>query len=207
MEIIGALSPDVRAVALLPAAFHPPTRAHEALLQAALGRCDAAIAVLPRAFPHKDYGQVGLDARLELLRPLVGGAIAAAISEGGLFLDMAREVRRIVPGVEVCLLCGRDAAERIVNWPYDGLPPMAEQLREYRLLVAARQGEFAPPPHLAHGIEPLALPGDFDGVSSTQVRQRFSDGQPWEHLVPEASVDAVRRLYSPLLVSRNARNL
>ncbi|MBN8729740.1 MAG: hypothetical protein J0L64_04305 [Acidobacteria bacterium] len=194
-------------MALLPAAFHPPTRAHEALLRAALGRCDAAIAVLPRTFPHKDYGDVGLAARLDLLRPLVGGAIAAAVSEGGLFLDMARELRCIVPGVEVCLLCGRDAAERIVNWPYEGLPPMAEQLLEYRLLVAARQGEFAAPPHLAHGIEPLALSGDFHEVSSTQVRQHMRDGKPWEHLVPEASLEAVRRLYSPLLVSRNARSL
>lgn len=207
MEILGALSPAVRTVALLPAAFHPPTRAHEALLRAALGRCDASIAVLPRSFPHKEYGDIGLADRLELLRPLLGGAIAAAISEGGLFLEMAREVRLILPGVEVCLLCGRDAAERIVNWPYQGLPPMAEQLREYRLLVAARQGEFEAPPHLAHGIEPLALPGHFDAVSSTQVRRHMRDGKPWEHLVPEASLEAVRRVYSPLLFSRNARSL
>ena len=194
-------------MALLPAAYHPPTRAHEALLRAALERCGAAIAVLPRAFPHKEYGEVSLEARLELLRPLLGGGIAPAVSEGGLFLEMVREARVLFPMAEVSVVCGRDAAERIVSWPYEGLPPMTEQLREYRMLVAARQGEFEAPRELAHGIDVLTLAGEFDEVSSTLVRERMRAGQPWEHLVPEASVEAVRRVYSPLLFSRNARNL
>ena len=207
MEIIGTLGCGVQSLALLPAAFHPPTLAHEAMLRAALKHCDAVLAVLPRVLPHKQYGAIGLEQRLELVRPMLGERMAAAVSEGGLFLEIAREARHHFPDAEVSLVCGRDAAERIVAWPYEKHPPIDEQLREFRLLVASRAGEFAPPDELAHGVAALELGGGFDEISSTAVRERMATGDAWEHLVPEASRNLVRRYYSPLVLSRNARSL
>jgi nicotinate-nucleotide adenylyltransferase len=207
VEILGTLSRDVKAIALLPAAFHPPTRAHEALLRAALAHCDAVIAVLARQLPHKEYGAVGLEQRLEMVRPMLGDNMAAAVSAGGLFHEIAREAREHFSEASVHLVCGRDAAERILGWQYEGHPAIEEQLREFRLLVAARGGEFTAPDALRERVAALALDGEFDAVSSTEVRERMAAGEPWEHLVPSASTELVRRYYSPLVFSRNARNL
>jgi hypothetical protein len=41
-------------------------------------------------------------------------------------------------------MCGRDAAERIVGWDYGDGPPIQDQLNEFRLLVASREGEYSP---------------------------------------------------------------
>lgn len=207
VELFRALSAPPRRLALLPAAYHPPTRAHEALLAAALDQCDAVLAVLARALPHKEYTGATLEQRLETLLPLTGERTGAAVSDGGLFLEMAREARVLFPDAEIHLVCGRDAAERAAAWPYDGLPSMTEQLREYRLLVAARRGGYEAPGELAHGIGRIEWTGGWDAVSSTEVRRRMAAGEPWEHMVPAACLDAVRRVYSPLPFSRNARSL
>ena len=207
VELFRPLRARPRRLALLPAAFHPPTRAHEALLAAALGQCDAVLAVLARSLPHKEYSGATLEQRLETVFPLTGARTGAAVSQGGLFLEMAREAQALFPGVEIHLVCGRDAAERAAAWRYEGLPSMAEQLREYRLLVAAREGGYEAPAAVAHSIERLEWGDGWDAVSSTEMRRRMASGEPWEHLVPAACLDAVRRVYSPLPFSRNARSL
>jgi len=97
-------------VALVPGSFNPPTHAHKALLEAALERVDEAIAVLPRAFPHKSYDGVRLDDRVRMLEQLSAQPYSIAISEGGLFVEMSDEYRRDVGPAEVYLVCGRDAA-------------------------------------------------------------------------------------------------
>ena len=68
-------------------------------------------------------------------------------------------------------------------------------LDDFRLLVASRQGELDAPPHLRHRANRLPLAGDFDDVSSTEVRRRIAAGLAWEHLVPEPIVEMVRRVY------------
>jgi nicotinic acid mononucleotide adenylyltransferase len=188
----------VRRVALLPAAFHPPTRAHEALLKAALEAAGAAVAVLPERFPHKSYDRVTLADRLELAGALMEGEPRAAVAraEGGLFIEMAREAREALPGAEIWIVCGRDAAERIVNWRYEGLPPIEEQLEEYGLLVAPRGGPYVPPAGLAGRVRALDLDPRFEGMSSTELRERIARGEPWAHLAPEALRERIARLYS-----------
>lgn len=207
MEIFGTLERHARSVALLPAAFHPPTRAHEAMMRAALAHCDTVLAVLARALPHKAYDAVTLEQRLEIVKPMLGDRMALAVSTGGLFYEIAREAREHFPEARVHLVCGRDTAERIVGWRYEGHPAIEEQLREYRLLVAARGGAFEAPEILREGVAILELPGAFDNISSTEIRARMSAGEPWEHLVPESVVENVRRYYSPFVFSRNARSL
>jgi nicotinic acid mononucleotide adenylyltransferase len=187
------------AAALFPGAFHPPTRAHLAMAEAALAFADEVVLLLPREFPHKRYEGPGAGERLGLLRlaaEAAGPRFSVAVSEGGLFIEIAREYRCLHPGARVLLVCGRDAAERSAGWDYGAAAPFERQLEEYELLVAPRGGVFAPPPALAGRVHPLPLEEDWQEVSSTTVRERLRCGLPWRHLVPATLHEAVARLYS-----------
>jgi nicotinic acid mononucleotide adenylyltransferase len=136
--------------------------------------------------------------RLELIRAAIDDPrMGAVISEGGLFIEMVRECRRRFPSLgQIFVVCGRDAAERIVGWNYDGVEPIEEQLTEYELLVAARQGEYVPPEHLVHRIHPVSLSKSYDEISSTALREKVRLGENWREYTPAAIQDRVRELYS-----------
>lgn len=208
MEFVAGSIAGARRVALLPGSFHPPTVAHEGLALAALTRVDAIVFVLPRAFPHKAYEGVGIKDRLEMLVKLArqDARLAVAVSDGGLFIEMARELRGCSGSIETpIVVCGRDAAERIVSWPYGAAEPIETQLAEYRLLAASREGLFQPPEALAAFVETIDV--QWDEVSSTAVRDAIANGSPWRHLVPEQIHTDVEALYSrSRLDSRNARS-
>lgn len=191
--------PPGAALVLFPGAWNPPTSAHVALARAAQEREGPVVFVIPRAFPHKEFAGPGLETRLEWLLRLAAAMprCGVAVSEGGLFIEMAREARAALPGAgRVLLLCGRDAAERITGWPYREGDEIEKQLEEYELLVAPRRGVYVPPAHLAARIHPLAMPPEWDDVCSTEVRERIVRGEPWEHLVPEEIRDSVREWYA-----------
>jgi nicotinate-nucleotide adenylyltransferase len=200
MEFLRRAAGRPSKLGILPGAFHPPTCAHLALARAALAEVDEVLFVLPRAFPHKQYEAVGLAERTRLVAQATAGEprFSVGISDGGLFIEIARECRDAYgPGTDLWFVCGRDAAERIVNWDYGRPGAIEEMLEEFGLLVADRDGRYDPPLHLAKRIRRLPLPGDYAEVSATEVRTRISTGRPWEHLVPESIVDLVRRLYRP----------
>lgn len=185
---------------ILSGAFHPPTRAHVALAQASLDlfETDEVLFVLPVKFPHKEYDAVGIPERVSMVLDATSHQprFSVALSEGGLFLEIARECREhYTEGTRLRFLCGRDTAERIVEWGYVDHPSIEVQLREYELLVARRMGAYTPPGHLQHAIHPLAFEEVYDVVSSTEVRRRIAAGEDWEHLVPEAITATVRALY------------
>ena len=185
-------------IAILPGAFNPVTVAHMALARAALPRVDQVLFALPRKFPHKEYAGAGFDQRASLLLALTAGTanFSSACTDGGLFIDIARECRVEYGGdIRVSFLCGRDAAERIVGWDYGVPGAIGKMLGEFGLLVAARHGEYTPPAELAHAIGCLELDAEFDDVSASEVRRRIADGCAWEHLVPAAVRDLVRDLY------------
>jgi nicotinic acid mononucleotide adenylyltransferase len=113
-----------------------------------------------------------------------------------LFIEIARECRlEYGVGVELHFLCGRDAAERMIHWDYGEPSAIERMLDEFSLLVAARQGRYEAPGHLAHRIGELTVARDLDEISSTEVRERIRGAQAWEHLVPPAIHDEVRRIY------------
>src|SRR5215472_9245254 len=95
LEFVKGPGEHVATLGVLPGTFNPPTRAHLALGRAALAHCDEVLFVLPRALPHKDFEGVGFEARLRLLQAAVAdeARFAAASSDGGLFLEIARECR------------------------------------------------------------------------------------------------------------------
>lgn len=121
MELIRKASAATRRLAVFPGTFNPPTKAHLALAEAALREVDEVLFVLPRRLPHKEYAKPGFDDRLHMLIEAVGenSRFSVGVSEGGLFIEIARECRvQYPPATALWFLCGRDAAERIVTWDY-----------------------------------------------------------------------------------------
>jgi len=199
MELIRRAGIVPAKLGILPGSFHPPTRAHLGLARAALAEVDEVLFVLPRLFPHKEYERAGFQDRLRLLLAAVEREprCSVAATEGGLFIEIARECREVYgPDTELLFLCGRDAAERIAGWDYGAPGAFARQLEEYSLLVADRDGTYEPPPQFRGRVRRLPLAENLSGVSATEVRSRIARGEPWEHLVPEAIVGLVREIYS-----------
>jgi len=179
---------------IVAGAFNPATRAHLALAGAAGALLDEVVFAIPRTFPHKPLEGASLERRVEMLRRASGHRVE--ITEGGLLIEIGREARRWRPEAEVYLVCGRDTAERIVGWNYEERDTLERMFEEFHLMVADRQGAYQPPDHLRARIHALAMPEDFDDVSSSEVRRRIAAGEPWEHLIPESIVELVRQTYA-----------
>lgn len=198
MEFVRRAVGKARRLGVLSGTFNPPTRAHLALARAGLAVVDEVVFVLPRALPHKGWEGASFEDRLRLLEAAIGEEprFSIAASERGLFIEIARECREgYGEGVELYFLCGRDAAERVVNWDYGRPGAFLEQLREFQLLVARRKGVYAPPAPVRDRIHALAMEQDYDELSASQVRERIRRGEPWEHLVPEGIVGMVKAAY------------
>lgn len=183
---------------ILPGTFNPITVAHVALAKAAQSCCDEVVFVLPRVFPHKEYAGASFAERLELIEAAVGqeGSVSLAVADTGLFIEIAHECRQAYgPHVRLTFLCGRDAAERVATWDYGGAGQFDSMLGHFDLLVADRNGEYAPPVEWSEAIQRLDLGVGFDHISATEVRERVAAGDTWEHLVPAAIRERVRRIY------------
>lgn len=186
-------------VGVLASAFNPPTIAHVALAEAArdaVGLDQIAFA-LPKRLPHKSYEGASFEQRLEMLQALTATRQewACVVTDGGLFVEMAREIKALSgSGGETLLLCGRDAAERIVAWDYQDSPPIEEQLREFAMVVAARVGRYEPPGGLAERFTLVSLPDGCAEVSSSAVREAVRSGGRWAHLTPPVVARRVREL-------------
>jgi nicotinate-nucleotide adenylyltransferase len=188
---------------IFPGAFNPPTLAHLAVAAAAREQhgLDQIVFLLPTEFPHKPFTGASFEDRIALLQDAAANeeAFAIASSDHGLFIDIAREFRaECGPGPELFLLCGRDAAERIANWDYGTGPSFAEQLDEYRLLVASRRGEYNIPSRCQGKIFAIDLTPSWSDCSASEVRKAIAEGGNWRRWVPEdvARRIELRKLYS-----------
>jgi nicotinate-nucleotide adenylyltransferase len=198
MEFFHRAAGNPKRLGVLAGAFNPITVAHLALARAALSHMDEVVFVLPKLFPHKAYHGAPFAQRVEMLQAALSGhpAFSIAAADAGLFVEIAAECRQAYGGdTRLTFLCGRDAAERILTWDYGDTDAVSKMLRQFDLLVAARGGHFETPPNFRRGVEILALTGEFDHVSSTEVRERIAEGRPWEHLIPEGARELVRRVY------------
>jgi nicotinate (nicotinamide) nucleotide adenylyltransferase len=188
MEFFHRAPRSPRRLGVLPGSFNPPTKAHVLLATEALHHVDEVVWTLPRVFPHKPQFGATLDERIDMLRRVNPDpeAHSIAVTDGGLFLDIAQECRASYgPGTELVFICGRDAAERVLSWDYGRDGAVEEMLAGIELLVASRHGEYLPPVRWSHRVKQLPLPIATDEVSSTEVRALLALGQPWQHLVPE----------------------
>jgi nicotinate-nucleotide adenylyltransferase len=186
-----------RRIGIFPGSFNPPTNAHIALIRAAAGHVDEVIAVLPRTFPHKIYDGATLEQRIAMLEAIQPAKnFSVQVTDGGLFIEIARECRE-VHGAESDLwfLCGRDAAERILEWDYGDPAAVHSMMDQFGLLVAARGGELIAPSEIAHRIHSLDVPVHIEEISSSEVRRRVRSNHDWEHLVPAEIANMVREIY------------
>jgi len=170
-----------------------------ALATAALGVADEVVFVLPREFPHKAYAGATFDERMAMLAEAMGNAprLSLASSRGGLFAEIAEECAADYgSGVRLSFLCGRDAAERVVNWDYGQPDGFAQLSRGFDLLVAARGGSFEPQSRVTDRVQALEMPEEFDAFSATEIRRRVVAGEPWRHMTPAAIWESVNRIYS-----------
>ena len=184
-------------VGVFPGTFNPITVAHLEIARAALAHVEEVVLVLPRNFPHKNYAGASFEDRVTMMRAAVAPerGISVAAADGGLFVEIARECREAYgSNVGLQFLCGRDAAERIVGWDYGRPGAIEEMLRDFGLLVAARGGEYVPPPELRDAVRTLEV-CDLDHVSATEVRERIARGEAWEHLAPPAIREMARKMY------------
>jgi nicotinate-nucleotide adenylyltransferase len=185
-------------VAVFPGAWNPPTLAHLEIARVARNYIGEVIWVLPRLFPHKSFEGATFEARCRMLEILVNQepGFSAAISEGGLYAEIADEAREYFgPAAEIALVCGRDAAERIAAWDYGSPGFFDDFVRRYKLLVAARTGEYEPAEHHRERMMRLPMSTSWDDVSSSEVRRRIAAGEDWRALVPPAIADIVETLY------------
>lgn len=197
-RLLQPLPRRVRRLGVLPSAFNPVTVAHLALADAAAraGRLDAVIFALPAALPHKTFHGATFEDRqamLELCLERLPDRVPA-VAETGLMHEIVEEVREAADAhAELCLICGRDAAERIVGWDYGSGPSFGEQLERFELLVAAREGPFRPPEGVGERVCCFELEGDHHAVSSSALRAALAAGGAWERLTSPPVVDLIRR--------------
>lgn len=184
---------------LFPGTWNPPTVAHLEIARAAGRECDEVIWVLPRTLPHKEFEKAGFEARRAMLTVLARAwpGFSAAVSEGGLYTEIAAEAREYFdPKTEIALVLGRDAAERIANWDYGREGVFEDLVARHRMLVAARNGEYVATGQRPERIARLAMEASWDEVSSSEVRRRIAAGEPWRHLTPSAIAGIVGNLYA-----------
>ncbi len=186
--------PNFGRLAILPAAFNPITKAHLALADAAIEQAgaDQVAFVLPESLPHKLFDGASFEQRLAMVGATAEGR-CVAVSSGGLVYEIVRELAAIC-SAEFAVLCGRDAAERYVSWEYGEGPSIEAQLKEYRLIVAGREGGYRPPAHLSDRVASVTLPPAIATISSSAVREAISQGRPWADMTPEPAAAVIRRL-------------
>lgn len=191
----GGPLPNHGRLGVLGGAYNPITRAH--LLLAHYSRkqakLDEVIFVLSRALPNKPLVGVSVEQRLEMMRLGSNGIpyISLGVCSHGLFLDIGIALQQIYPQeLEIFFIAGRDAAERILTWPYDDpSAALAKMFAGFQLLVFERQGKFQLPTDplvqkYRNRIHPLEIEENLDTISSTKVRKRVSKGRSITELVP-----------------------
>ena len=187
--------PQGRRLGILSAAFNPITRAHMALAQSAYDhyQLHEILFVLPITQPHKLIRDAPVEARLRMIDLAVQGhsAFSIGMCTHGLFVDICRAATAAYPPqTRLWFISGRDAAERILTWPYpDPAQALGELFTQAELLVADREGAFVRPDtaivcDYADHIHHLPLPAEYSHVSATDIRARLAKGEEVSELLP-----------------------
>lgn len=207
----AGLPPSNARLGVLGGAYNPITRAHLLLARYSREQCKLheILFVLPTILPNKPVVGVPIEQRLEMMRLGIAGIpyISIGLCSHGLFLDICTALQQIYPQKpEVFFITGRDAAERILSWPYtDPASALAQMFASFQLLVFERRGKLELPKsplieQYSNRIHTLEIEENLDRISSTEVRRRISAGLPIDELVPPAVVNFIKtgKVYSDL---------
>jgi nicotinate-nucleotide adenylyltransferase len=180
---------------VLGGAYNPITRAHLLLARYSReqGKLDEIIFVLPKILPNKPLVGASVEQRLAMMRLGISSIpyISLGVCSHGIFLDICTALQQIYPQkAEIFFITGRDAAERIISWPYDNpAAALSRMFASFQLLVFEREGKLQLPENplvqkYLNRIHTLEMEENLDRVSSTEVRQRVSEGRSIGQLVP-----------------------
>jgi nicotinate-nucleotide adenylyltransferase len=198
-----SLPPNNAHLGVLGSAYNPLTRAHLLLARSSKDqfKLHEIIFVLPKTLPNKPVVDTSIEQRLEMMR--LGTSDVPYISLGlcthGLFLDMCAALQELYPqDPEIFFITGRDAAERILNWPYPNpVEALARMFAAFQLLVFEREGKLKLRENplikqYSNRIHTLQLRENIDHISSTEVRQRIVAGRSISDLVPKEVEDFIK---------------
>lgn len=172
-------------------AFNPPTLAHQAILQACVEYVSpqgGEVWLLPSASRVDKYIGVSIEHRIELCRALAQDVVAQDVQirintselDRGVATetyDTLQELTVQYPDKEFRWVFGSDSVATMAQW-HEG-KWMSEHLR---LLVVERPGH----PLSQLGKNAVELPVVSSDLSSTELRRRMRDGEPYGDMVGEA---------------------
>ena len=169
-------------------AFNPPTRAHQAILQACVDYAEPRLAdvwLLPSANRHDKTIDTSYERRLELCHALVhdvmGRTVRLAVNTMELnrltmteTYDTVQELDARYPDRRFTWVFGADSVASMPSWDY------GEWLqRNLSMLVIERPGA----PQVKLGTNAVRLAVQTGEVSSTEVRRRMRIGEAYDELV------------------------
>lgn len=195
----------MRRIAVLGGTFDPVHLGHISILEqaaAAIGADEGWL--LPAGDPaHRGPAQASADDRLAMVRAALDGhprlrAVDLELRRPGptYTIDTVDALARRLPGSEIWLIVGTDAAAQVRGWHR-----AAELLASARFVVVNRgTAGVTSDAVAAWGFDPSrtrSLSVDSPPISSTEVRRRLAAGAPVGDLVPSAvaGIIAERDLY------------
>jgi nicotinate-nucleotide adenylyltransferase len=181
-------------VGIYGGAFDPPHNAHVALAQAALVQLQLdALHVVPTGQAwHKARAMSSAQHRLAMVRLAFAGLPGVVIDTRELdragpsyTIDTLAEIRAEQPGAEVFLLMGADQFAALPGWHR-----WREVVENAIISIADRSDQASIMQDLSRfeGVSPRtrAIRWPSMPVSATDIRQRASQAQGIDHLVPQA---------------------
>ncbi len=178
-------------------AFNPPTRAHQAILQACVEHAelsDADVWLLPSGNRLDKSIDTTRERRLEMLQALAGDVVsrnvAITIRETELdrteqteTYDTVQEFNSAYPDRHFTWVFGSDSVETMPEW--HGGEWMMDHLS---MLIVNRPGS----PIAALGRYASILPVETINISSTEVRRRMADHLSVENLVSPSVLECLK---------------
>lgn len=169
-------------------AFNPPTRAHQAIVQACVDYAEprnADVWLLPSASRADKQIEVGYARRIELCHALLADVIKRTVDvcvesmelDRGLqteTYDTVRELEQQYPKRNFTWVFGADSVATMSTWDH------GDWLQENLSMLVINRPGVMPPQLGAHATHLAVDAGDF---SSTALRQRISNGDPFDDLV------------------------
>jgi len=184
-------------IVVLPAAFNPPTIAHQAIAARAAEEADRVLLLMPEQMPHKRFDGASYEQRIAMLSRLAEeGPYTVCSTSAGLFVDIAAACHTAYPEAQIAIACGRDAAERAMLWRYENSDTLSRLFDLAELWVFARQGQVATPTPWKNRIRHFDMDEALQAVAATAIRERLRRGEDWKDWVPAAIHTMVAEIYA-----------